>query len=326
MVRYDKAKHLSAIREAYKKEQSPGFENGMPLQARLLKTNLLKLVRIYANANDFVQNKYHFKNKIKDIVRVPTAYYYGSDLDKIKKTLLALDEFVIKPNHLSQGLGIRVLKRDGSAFFDINGEILSLDDILDECEVILTINRLKAERKIIVEERIRSHPSFDCLGDFLVDVRFNFYRNRFLWGTVRIPNRKSGGYSNVSKGAEICFVSENGHYMDANDYRFKKHGNRSGRLPFFSEMVQAGIKVTNEFGLLYQTVDMTVNEEEEVVVIESELLSQMEKTLTPAGIAWMNAIIEKDLIQNELKYKLISNAKRLERCLQRWFHKFPKGM
>lgn len=324
MSAYNKSLYLKSLRESYKEENRPGFSTALSPQMKIFKSNLIKANNIKRKADDYTQNKYYFKQKIKDIARVPVTYYFGDDLKAIREVLLSLDEFVIKPNHLSLGIGIRVLNRHGEKFTDINGDILTIDDILDECKVLLELKRLNTDRKIFLEERIKSHPAFNTYDGCMVDLRMYYYRNMFLWCTARMPTSDSRGYSNRSRGASVSYVSNDGNFVNDQDERFQKGEIRTGKLPFFEKLVLTGQKVTELYGIVFQTVDMTMNEKEEVVVIESEQLPKIEDTFTPYGVEWLNSIIAKDLNVGELKYRMLHSIRRISNYINRLIYKYPK--
>lgn len=313
------------LKKAYLNEKKPGFSANLSSDMRRLKSNVLRINRLYKRPDDYTQCKYYIKEKIKKYVKVPETYYYGDNIELLRKEIMKRDELVIKPNHLSQGIGISVLtKRDDGKYQDINNDILTIEDIIDECKIILNIKRLNAKRKIIVEERIKSHPFLGTNDGTIADIRMIFYDKNFLWGNMRVPSSSSGGYSNLSRGADVSYISQNGDFVDSNDERFQKRLYRKGKMPFFKDLVDAGKKVSDLYGLKFQTVDMTVNDKGEVLVIECEELPQIETSLTSKGVVWLNSIIGKDLQISKRKYDLLLFCRRVNNVIQRKIYKYPK--
>lgn len=275
---YNKQAHLKYLKSPYK-------QTGRKKRTRALRRVRGRISAINAatrRKGDFIQSKYQYRQKIQMAVRTPKVYYYGGNLKAIRDTLLTLDEFVMKPNHLSRGIGIRVLTRDGETFYDTNGDVLTVDDLMDEIRILLALRRYKGARALLLEERIKSHKSFGSNG--MADVRFIFFRKTPLFCIPRISNAESGGYGNTARGAKWGAVI-GGVYV--NDKRFLSTTIKTGKLPFYSKMVAAGKKVTSLFGMAFMSVDMTVNEAGEVVVLESEALPQIEYYLTDKGARWL---------------------------------------
>ena len=319
MVTYDKQKYLQYLQDPYKTEQS----RNIPPELRLLKFKILKLNARTRNANDYIQSKHHFKQKVKNFVTVPKTYYIGNDLEAIRRHLLTLDEFVLKPNHLSQGIGVRLLNRIGNVFNDINGDVLTIDDIIDECRILLGVQRFQGDREIMIEERIRSHPDLIGLRDGIADIRMIYYRKNFLMCIARFPSDKSNGYGNVSRGADLGYVFNDGYFVD--DIRFKNATIHHGKLPHFDNLANTGRKVATLFGIAFQSIDMTIIETGEVIVIESEALAQLEYNLAPQGIDWLNSVMARDLDVGWIKSITQLNYKRVQRILDRTLHGYAKA-
>ncbi len=252
-----------------------------------IKNKLRIINKKFARPGDYIQSKMGFKNKVGEFVKVPDTYIFSLTANGLE-AMKGLDEFVFKPNHLSRGIGIRVLERDNGNFVDICGAKLTYDELVKEAEAILKIKRSpKAIRGILVEERIRSHPDFGYNGDGMVDVRMVYVNKEFSFGVCRVPSGGSRGYGNTGRGAKWGVFMDNGAFVGKDD-RFLNGGLDWGSLPFFNEMDKEGGKVVGLYNFPLQTVDMTVNRDGEVVVIESERLPQIEVYLTHNGGKWLN--------------------------------------
>jgi len=60
METYDKQKHLEYLQNPYKADQN----RNIPIELQLLKLKICKLNARTRNANDYIQSKHHFKQKV----------------------------------------------------------------------------------------------------------------------------------------------------------------------------------------------------------------------------------------------------------------------
>ncbi len=305
---YNKEERLRFLRNPY--ELGPRKAQSLEMQALI--ANLKRLNFLTMGIADGTHSKIFFKKKIGRVVRTPKTFYCGRDLKAIRKEIFRHTSFVLKPNHLSRGIGVRALERKGTGFVDINGDVLSADSLVDECKVILQL-KSKGHKGFLIEERIRSHPVFSTTG--MADIRVIYYRKDLLFAVARMPSIKSQGYGNIIRGADWGIVLEGGEYTQ--DDRFQKGTLLNGRLPCFDLFVAAGKKVTELFGIVFQAVDMTVNEDGEVVVMESEEMPQIEYYLTPRGVDWISSIITDDLSRKSKIDVLKANWNRVLRVTGR---------
>lgn len=254
---------------------------------RRLRRTICRINRRSGGRGDVIQSKYQYRKKIQVIVNVPKTYYYGANLVDIRNAILKLDKFVMKPNHLSRGIGIRVLEKVGSKYHDLNGDILTVDDLIDECAILIKLKRYKGIKAIILEEKIGSHASFKsyCSGPGMSDIRCIYYRNRFMFGVARFPTKSSGGYGNIIRGAAFGFFLSGGRFINSGYFQISTI--KKGILPNFKNLNSAGIAVSQLFSCDFISVDMTVGVDGKVYVIESERLPQIEYYLTDKGVRWM---------------------------------------
>ena len=276
---YDKKKHLDFLRRPYK--YTKGRKGSKKLSR--LRSKLNTLNKGTRKTGDYIQSKYQFRLKASKVAKVPKVYYYGTDLQKIRNVIMTLDEFVLKPNHLSRGIGIRILKRDGNKFIDPNGDVLTAKDIVDECAMIIRLKRYFGMKAVLIEENITTHPKLNPNG--FADIRMFYFKNRFLFCIARMGHKHSNTYGNTNRGASWGAVL-NGKFV--RDDRFIQSGNIQGSLAFFDQMALTGQKVTSTFGIIFQTIDMTVNTKGEVLVLESEQMPQIQYYLTNKGVDWLD--------------------------------------
>jgi len=254
---------------------------------RSLKAKISTLNARYTRKGDFIQSKQGFKEKVGKVVAVPKTLMYTTDPKVI--THIDFDDFVMKPNHLSRGLGIRVLTKFADGVFkDLNGETVTGEELFEEAKAIMSVKRgYDSNRGIMIEERLRSHEKFRpfMYGDGIADIRMIFYDKELLFGVARFPTEKSGGYGNTGRGATWGVFLEGGKFVKKN--YFLPADIQSGELPFFEEMLIESKKVLDLYQFPFQCIDMTVDQDERVVIIESEKLPQIEVYLTKEGGAWL---------------------------------------
>jgi len=253
-----------------------------------LKRKIQTLNAKYGRSGDYIQSKQGFKKKVGSVVRVPETYFYTIDSKGISPGL-DHDEFVMKPNHLSRGLGIRILeKTDDGRYQDINGDVLTEKELIEEAQAIMGVGRAwKTARGILFEERIRSHDKLKefMVGDGIADIRLAFFDKEFQFGVARFPTIKSKGYGNTGRGASWGVFLDSGEFV--NDDRFLPCDLTKGTLPFYEDMIQVSQKVLQLYQFPFQTVDLTVDHDGDVVVIESEKSPQLEVYLTKNGATWL---------------------------------------
>lgn len=292
IVVYIRSVAIEKIKRGYK---DPHHTYMMTKTMKRLRNTILSLNRKSRRLHDVIQNKYVFKEKVKNIVNVPETYFIEYS-PNIKEKLLSVpvDTFVLKPNHLSRGIGIRTLTKVGDEYRDINGDVLRMDDILAEAKACYEQQRLNIQmiKGIMAEQKITSHPDMRWYSqDGIADIRMIYVRKKFVMGLARFPTQESGSYGNIARGAKWGIFNSLGRIE--HDTRFKsKQIENNKKIPFFVEMRDASQKVINDYGYIVQAVDMTVDEDGKVYVIESERTPQFELYLTKEGIEWMWGIVE----------------------------------
>lgn len=286
---YNQRVAVNNILRAYKKP------NNLPKNMKKLREWILRTNRKARRNDDVIQDKYKAKLKMSKVANVPETFFIeyspniSTHLDNLREST-----FVLKPNHLSRGIGVRTLTRDGDKYRDICGDVLTKNDLLAEAEASYKQQRLniKIIKGIMAEERLVSHDDlqwFSASG--IADIRMIFFKNNFIMGLGRFPTLASGEYGNMARGAKWGIFDSLGRFR--HDSRFQSKQIQNGKkLPFFAEMKSVGQKVVEQYGYVIQAVDMTVDRKGDVYVIESERTPQFELYLTTEGIDWMWAIVE----------------------------------
>jgi hypothetical protein len=287
-MRYDKEKALKFLENPY--PQIVGY--GTPRRAAVA-SFLEALTRENRRMSGLVWDKHAFKAVAALEGKVPRTILLTADSEELAVCLATIDRgfaFVVKPNHLSQGVGVRSLEGLGAGrFADISGEELSIEDLVDEAEACRRLRRGPCGNPpaTMVEERVVSHEAFAPWMEVegaMADVRMLYLFGRFKCCYARFPTRESRGYGNYSRGATFGGTFGDGVFVG--DPRFSLNMICDGELPFFREMRERGSRVVTRCQLPWQAVDMTVDREGEVVVVESETLPQL-ICLSEEGIEWL---------------------------------------
>lgn len=286
---YNRQIAINNILRAYKKPK------GMPRNMQKLRQWILRTNKRARKPDDVIQDKYKAKLKMSKVVTVPDTLFISynpnisTHLDELKETT-----FVLKPNHLSRGIGIRTLTKDGDRYRDICGDVLTKDDLLAEAQASYKQQRLSINciKGIMAEQRLISHDDLQWYSaSGIADIRMIFIKDQFTMGLGRFPTLASGEYGNMARGAKWGIFDSLGRFR--HDDRFKSREIPNGKkLPFFAEMKETAQKVIESYGYVVQAVDMTVDKTGTVYVIESERTPQFELYLTKEGVDWLWGVIE----------------------------------
>ncbi len=141
-------------------------------------------------------------------IPVPQTYAvierYG-DLRRFAGIVGNRQQFVIKPARGAGGRGVLVVVRqDGQRFGISSGQELSLGDLRYHLSTTLSGLYSLGGRpdKIIVEQRIISHPLFEHLATGgTPDIRVIVYDGRPVMAMLRLPTAASRGRANLHQGA-----------------------------------------------------------------------------------------------------------------------------
>ena len=254
----EQAKYVHILRMKINELQQ-GFRDGEVFYDKMGFKEIMLKARIHApktysyikNSNDFP----HFWDSIKDVT-----------------------EFVYKPNHLSQGRHIHVIKV-------INGEYIEMDGTIRTKEFFekLSIEILSGHhiyKGLILEERIRSHPQLqEWYGnEGIADLRAYVLGDRYLFGKLRLPSKLSHGFANTARSATACYVDENGIIQDGSPFMDNVSAihpdtkkNLTGiQIPHWNKFFGTIVQVSKLFKIPFHSVDLTVNQDGIPTVIESE--------------------------------------------------------
>lgn len=258
----------------------------------MLRERINHLQRGFYDEGKIFYSKIKFKETlIKHRLKVPETYSYirsMNDWDSFWAAQEGLEEFVFKPNHLSQGRNIFVLKKDKEGNLVEPDGVIRTPDYLQKIAGRM-LNGNHAMRGLLMEEVIHSHRSFVEFyeNDGIADMRMYMLYDVPIFGKLRLPTKASNYYGNTGRNAAAYFVSSTGEIEETDLFNncSKYHPDTKKMIverecPYWKQMSDMGVAVAKIFNVPFHSVDMTVNQDGEVVVIEAEkipLLSHFTK-------------------------------------------------
>ena len=256
--------------------------------------NIRRVDRQFEGESRIFYDKLAFKQKMEENnILTPKTYAIvdrEKRLNKFWMDIADYETFVIKPDRMSEGRGIRVLKRteDPTMFLEMNGDRISIDTIRKE--IVGALNRMTnnrrirgdrnkvyAEERIFVNDALNNLTVYDGIVDFRVYLLIDetFKKKEVLYSKVRCPLKKSKGMGNTAKGAVALFVDADGKICNDDIFtntttKYRKTDYEGNTIPFWNKVKEKAEEVGNLFKSPFHSVDMTVNKDGEVVVIEAE--------------------------------------------------------
>jgi len=264
---------------------------------RILRSAVADLQRGHSKEGEVFYNKMRFKERLaKARIRIPETYgylrrYKEEDYKTFWAGIEGKDSFVYKPNHLSQGRHIYSIQIVDGQMLEPDGAIRTADFFEKTTKKIL--NGRHVHRGVYMEERLYCHESlrewYD--SDGIADLRVYMLCDVPLYGKLRLPTKKSHGYGNTGRNATAYYVDFE--TMEIGETRFMSNISRTHpdtgvnligeSMPFCQEFINASVRVAKLFKLPFHSVDMTVNEKGEVVVIEGEKIPLL-RHFTKSGV------------------------------------------
>jgi len=108
------------------------------------------------------------------------------------------DRFVIKPDPGAMGVDVIILSREGGQYLEPDGTVYPGEKVLSKTAWIV-----KANKGLLIEERVEPHPELAALSPYgtMPDCRFYCMGNKVLFAMMRLPTKRSRGYGNLARGA-----------------------------------------------------------------------------------------------------------------------------
>jgi len=250
--------------------------------ACVLSMNQRNLNYIYPNnqREDYplADNKLITKQFMKDVdIALPETYKvygYFYELRKLGNDLEKYHDFVIKPAKGSGGGGIVVIAgRDESNqnWLGVNGAVYSVDDLRKHIsDIIFGIYSFGLHDEAIIEERVQQHSDVDRISPYgLADVRMIICQHKPVLAMIRLATKESNGTANLHQGAVGAGINIT--------TGMTQHATQEGRsisvhpdsgveligvtLPFWKDVVDAGIRIARKSPLKYIGVDIAISKD-----------------------------------------------------------------
>ena len=153
----------------------------------------------------------------KHNVSQPDHYFHVTNIGqikKIKKDLIQLKSFCIKPARGAMGNGIlvvnEVLGTEEEPEFDTSKGLMNIKKLSHFISDILSgLYSLSGHPdQVIIQEKIILHPVFDnYVYKGIPDIRFIVYKGYPVMAMLRCPTKKSQGRANLHQGAVGCGIN-----------------------------------------------------------------------------------------------------------------------
>ncbi len=216
---------------------------------------------------------------------IPTAEVYGvlatmEDVNEFNWNRIRKN-FVIKPTNGHAGKGVVAFKKkSGDVWLDVINRRWTEEELRIHCYDILEgqYSSHGSEAKVIVEERIISHPTlteYSYLGT--PDIRVIVFNKVPIMAYMRLPTKESEGRANQSQGAigvGIDIATGLTTYAAANKtelIRYLPGTDKELRgilIPFWDKVLLTAVKASEAAGLIYGGVDIFIHKEKGPMVVE----------------------------------------------------------
>ena len=194
-----------------------------------------------------------------------------------------MKNFVLKPTNGHGGKGVVAFKKkykNQDIWLDVVNRRWSLEDIKLHCSDILEgqYSSHGASPKIIVEQRVISHPVLDEYSyQGTADIRVVVFNSVPIMSYMRLPTEESEGRANQNQGAlgvGIDIGSGLTTYATAHKTQLIKYlpGTqkelRGVQIPFWKKVLTTAVRAANAANLVYSGIDLFIDEEHGPIVVE----------------------------------------------------------
>ncbi len=202
------------------------------------------------------------------------------ELRELSRSLMRLEDFVLKPARGAMGNGILVVRgREGERFVGPGHRPLALDDLTYHAASIISgLYALAGQPdQAMVEERLRVHPTLaEIATDGVPDIRVIIYRGVPVMAMTRLPTRRSGGRANIHQGAVAAGIDlRTGRTAHAvlEGRAVARHPdsghNLMGReIPGFAALLEIAVRAGDASQLGYVGVDLVLDANRGPVILE----------------------------------------------------------
>jgi len=278
------------------------FDTEQGKYVHILRMKINEIQRGFQKEGEMFYNKSAFKEfMIKNRIKSPQTYGYMTNMtqwDDFWSKQKDLKEFVFKPNHLSQGKFIHVMKRIDDKLVEHNGAVHDEPYFKSVAQTIM--NGRHVYKGIMLEETVHSHPDLKKwygVEEGIADMRLYALYDKILYGKLRLPAKRSGYYSNTGRDAPAFHINVDGivdnSYMMDNTITIHPDTNKNfkgEKVPFWDKFYQTGLVVAKLFKIPFHSIDLTIDETGEATVIESEKIPFLGHYTVKGAVEMLNLI------------------------------------
>jgi len=209
-------------------------------------------------------------------IRVPKTYLFLTKIEEFKiDELKDIPCFVVKPNMASCGFDVyNFIKINQESYMEISGR---RHDWIFIKEKIKKITTMYNSGGCLIEETIKNPKEFDIftMGFGIIDLRLYMLNDEILYGKLRVPNHESEGYANTGRKADALFVNKDGIIVPDDIFNntttiCSKRDFKGVKVPFWKELSETSIYTAKLFKLKFHSIDISMNENYEPCIMESE--------------------------------------------------------
>lgn len=218
---------------------------------------------------------------------IPTAKVYGilatiEDVNDFDWGSLT-ENFVLKPTNGHGGKGVVAFRRKykrQNVWIDVVNNRWNLEDLKIHCYDILEgqYSSHGAEPKIIIEERVVSHPrllEYSYKGT--PDIRVVVFNSIPIMAYMRLPTKESEGRANQNQGALGVGIDigsglttyATAHKTEIIQYLPDSKKELKGiQIPYWKKLLSTAVRAANAAHLVYSGIDLFIDKEQGPMVVE----------------------------------------------------------
>jgi len=206
---------------------------------------------------------------------------HHGDVIGLKKRLVDLGEFVVKPARGAGGSGILLIvgQTPEASFLKSSGEALSQADLFQHISSILSgIYSLEGlEDRALIEALVHPDTVFDLVTYRGVpDIRIIVYRGVPIMAMVRLPTRASDGKANLHRGAIGAGIDLGTgrtltavhHSLIVTHHPDTGHPVAGIQIPYWEKMLRMASQAFEMTGLGYLGVDLVIDQDRGPLLLE----------------------------------------------------------
>lgn len=232
----------------------------------------------YALADDKVKTKEILHQHNISCAETYAVITKVSDIRKQWENCRSKKALAIKPANGCGGGGIKILKKNKKNEWMSGGMVVSERDIFNHITCIVSgYYSMGSFDSCLIEECIVAHPFFaEIYDEGVPDFRIITLKSKPIMAMLRMPTSKSDGKANLhQKGVGIGIAMDKGELtqvFDGKKYLDHHPDNATSivgkKIPFWKEMMDLAIQVSEVFPLEYLGVDLVIDKDKGPQIME----------------------------------------------------------